>query len=913
VADDRTAVAPIATDGRVERVSTRAWSRHKTIGSAIRAASEGTTIAVAAGVYRERLVLDRSVTIVAEDVAGSVELVSPDGPALSVRFGAAAVRGITVRGAIDVAAGTLTMESALVTGGTVQIRGSATAMLRQCALEDVPGAGLEAVDGARVEAHDLRMERIGGPGVVVDGAAQVQLTRARFTAVNGAGVTVGGAATAVLEHCDIGHVESAGVELSGTGSAKLVDCEIHDIGGDGVRALGSAAFGPDWWPPMQPGRVAGAEVGEPGGTYGLVLQRCVISRTKLSGLMLGGEAQASVSDSQVDRAGTAGVLTAQDSRVALIDTRIINTVKTGLAVRDEAQVRVTGGMIADSSANGLYSAGGQAVLSGCEIRRSRFTAVHLMGTASAALLDCVISGTPEIGIRAGERAILHLRGGLIESADLHGVHVDGAADAILKDVTITGGRIAVHVDTPHRPLIENCRIKDVGQTGIEVASKAAPSIVRTTVSGCGAAGIFVDEDAAPVIEDCEITAAGGSGLAVWGGAAPVIRGLTVNRCRKNGLYFGAGAHGQVTDVKVGHTQYAAIYVGPKADPAFTRCHVHHADEDVSAEESALAAYEECWSSDVPSAVWPTSRPAARVADGPHHDTGPDKAAGSGTAPAGEADLGSLLAQLHGLIGLARVKQDVETMIKLVQMVKRRREAGLSPPPMSRHLVFAGNPGTGKTTVARLYGQLLAALGMLSSGHLVEVDRGTLVGEYVGHTAPKTQAAFRRAIGGVLFIDEAYALVPEGQGTDFGQEAISTLVKLMEDQRDEIVVIVAGYPEQMTHFIAANPGLSSRFSRTLTFDDYTSDELVEIVESQASQHQYRLSAAARTALKDYLAATGRGEGFGNGRFARKVFQHMTEQHAGRVTELDNPTDDQLSMLEPEDLVRLDIDVHDEEAA
>jgi SpoVK/Ycf46/Vps4 family AAA+-type ATPase len=270
-------------------------------------------------------------------------------------------------------------------------------------------------------------------------------------------------------------------------------------------------------------------------------------------------------------------------------------------------------------------------------------------------------------------------------------------------------------------------------------------------------------------------------------------------------------------------------------------------------------------------------------------------------------LEDLLAQLERLVGLVRVKQDVGTLVKLVQMVNRRREAGLSPPPMSRHLVFAGNPGTGKTTVARLYGRLLAALGVLESGHLVEVDRGMLVGEYVGHTAPKTQAAFRRALGGVLFIDEAYALVPEGNSSDFGQEAISTLVKLMEDHREELVVIVAGYPRQMKNFIAANPGLSSRFSRTLTFDDYSSDELVQIVEHQVQEHQYCLADATHAALAGYFDEVARGAGFGNGRFARKVFQQMTERHAARVAELARPSTEQLSTLLVDDVPGLDFDV------
>jgi SpoVK/Ycf46/Vps4 family AAA+-type ATPase len=259
-----------------------------------------------------------------------------------------------------------------------------------------------------------------------------------------------------------------------------------------------------------------------------------------------------------------------------------------------------------------------------------------------------------------------------------------------------------------------------------------------------------------------------------------------------------------------------------------------------------------------------------------------------------------LADLDALVGLGTVKQEVRTLIDLISVGRRRRQAGLKAPSLRRHLVFTGSPGTGKTTVARLYGEILASLGVLQRGHLVEVSRMDLVGEHIGSTALRTAEAFDRARGGVLFIDEAYALSPEDPGRDFGREAIDTLVKLMEDHRDEVVVIVAGYTSEMERFLAVNPGVASRFSRTITFPDYTAEELLHIAEAQAEEHEYQLADATAEALLGYFAALPKGPAFGNGRTARQVFETMIERHAVRVAHLPDATTEQLQLLLPEDL-------------
>lgn len=287
----------------------------------------------------------------------------------------------------------------------------------------------------------------------------------------------------------------------------------------------------------------------------------------------------------------------------------------------------------------------------------------------------------------------------------------------------------------------------------------------------------------------------------------------------------------------------------------------------------------------------TAKPIPKEEAAPTPATAPEK-----------PDLETLLAQLESLVGLQKIKENVKSLINLVKVRKLREASDLAVPPLSLHMVFMGNPGTGKTTVARILAEVYSAIGVLSKGQLIEVDRSGLVAGFVGQTAIKTGDVIKSALGGMLFIDEAYALTASDGGNDFGHEAVETLLKAMEDHRDDLIVVVAGYSELMHDFIGSNPGLQSRFNRYLLFEDYASEELLTIFKNLCQKNDYLLEAPAESFAGRHFQELydRRDENFGNARDVRNFFETAVSVHSDRVSTLDSPTREALMTFTQEDL-------------
>lgn len=453
----------------------------------------------------------------------------------------------------------------------------------------------------------------------------------------------------------------------------------------------------------------------------------------------------------------------------------------------------------------------------------------------------------------------------IESCELRAGHAAGASvtDGSRLQATglkVTKGQYGVVVDDSGG-LLDQCEVRGISDDGIIVRLGADPTIRNSTIADCGFRGVYVYQAARPVIERCDISATGDVGISVALQSAPTITECWIHETRGSGIAFGRGCTGLVDSCRIEQSAAPAIRLDEGAAPVV--------------------------------------REAADPVGGP--PAGAKSADNAVRQDTEKMDL--LLAELDSMIGLPGVKAEVRSLIDEIQVNEWRREAGLAVGAASHHLIFTGAPGTGKTTVARVYGQLLKALGVLPNGQFREVSRRDLVGQYIGHTAEKTTSVFEEALGGVLFIDEAYTLSRAGgANADFGQEAIDTLVKLMEDRRDEVAVIVAGYTHEMVDFLDANSGLASRFAKTLEFENYAPDQLVMIVNRIARNDDYLLTDGLDDGLLEWFGQIERDRNFGNAREARKLLEGMRKAQSGRLRALGRrPTRDDLRTLTLDDLL------------
>ncbi|MER6959760.1 MULTISPECIES: right-handed parallel beta-helix repeat-containing protein [unclassified Streptomyces] len=712
------------------------------------------------------------------------------------------------------------------------------------------------VEEGTPELLDLRIVTRSAAGIEVRGSARPTVRRCTVDNPAGIGIAVVDGGGGVFEECEVVAAGQAGVSVRGGGHPRLERCRVHHTSGAGLSATGENSA--------------------------LEAVGCEVYEVRGSGVQITARAAAHLTDCDVHRTTADGVTLDTDAVLTLADCRIHDIPENAVDLRSRSVLTLTRTTVRQFGRNGLsvWDPGTRVDANQCEIFDSTgdYPAVWVSDGATAVLDSCRVHDVPDalFVLDRGSRAD-------VVDSDLSqvrntAVSVSDGATAQLDDCRIRDAATGAWFrDHGSGGTLNNCTV-DGTQTGVIVTKGADPTVERCTVDSPAEAGFYVSAGGRGSFLNCRVTNSGGYGFHVIDGSRTTLRKCRTERCARGGYEF-ADAGGDPTSGS-----------GPVV-------------EDCTSDESAGVRTPGASAVPEPAVQTTAQSPGLLGVIPEQRATVPEAQPSAADPEISVRTSKDVLGELDTLVGLDSVKREVRALIDMIEVGRRRQQAGLKAASVKRHLVFTGSPGTGKTTVARLYGEILASLHVLEKGHLVEVSRVDLVGEHIGSTAIRTQEAFQRAHGGVLFIDEAYALSPEDAGRDFGKEAIDTLVKLMEDHRDSVVVIVAGYTAEMERFLSVNPGVASRFSRTITFGDYGPEELLRIVEQQAEEHEYQLGPATSEALLKYFTELPKGPAFGNGRTARQTFEAMVERHASRVAQVAEPSKDDLTLLYAEDLPEL----------
>ncbi|AGZ38802.1 ATPase central domain-containing protein [Actinoplanes friuliensis DSM 7358] len=792
------------------------------------------------------------------------------------------------------------------------------------------GAALaRAQAGATISVHPGRYAEklVVGDRITISaepgGAVEVFVEEGSVLAVHGEGAQLRGitlsSADPKLAAVDVysGEVALDDCRISGSawvtllarlqGSLALRGCEVRNSGGAGivVTAPGTSTVEDTV---VRDVSTSGIVVGEQGS---LILRRCVVRDTGANSICVNGDAKLVMEQCEIIGAGKPALVVEQRGRARVNRLTVRGSANVDVFLRSEVDVVITDSEFTGAALQSVHIADGAAPeFKGCTFASAGHTAAHITGKARPVFTDCTVTDS-KIGVNVDGAAAPRFTGLTVRGTSDHVAIVSAEASATVDRLrsTVTqgagllvkdgasldgsdlqvesGNAVALELVGAARGTVREARFTGTGTASLTIDGGSTLDLRSTVLRG---AGLRLGDASELQIRDSEIVDASGDGLLVTAGATVTATQTRVRAARLAGVRWEAGSRGALTDCEILGSGGAGISVETTEPVSITRCVV----QDSGAEDLHRGADAQPVVESLTTGGRATPAAAAYVPE-------PEQADES-APPEPEGELSGPLRELNSLIGLRGVKHEVTALINLIKMSQVRLQMGLPMPPMSRHLVFAGPPGTGKTTVARLYGSVLAELGILSKGHMVEAARADLVGQYIGSTAIKTTELVTKALGGVLFIDEAYTLSAGsgGSGPDFGQEAIDALMKMMEDHRDELVVIVAGYSELMERFLESNPGLASRFTRTVEFPNYSVAELVTITSNLCSKHYYDLTDDAIDALTTYFERVPKNSTFGNGRVARKLFEAMINNQASRLATVPPTKDIELNRLTGADL-------------
>ncbi|MEV4400135.1 right-handed parallel beta-helix repeat-containing protein [Nonomuraea sp. NPDC049607] len=807
------------------------------------------------------------------------------------------------------------------TGGHAIVFDGARGEIKESRIQET--LGFAFVNGTDAAIRDCEIANSTGNAIVVRGSNPT-IVRCRITGgpENCPAVVVKETSAPTVERCDIERASATGLLIEGDSTGTYSDCRISDPGAGTQFGVSVSDRSSPVFRNLRMNGV-GLQITDASGTFESVDIR---DDSRASAISILGNARPTLRDCTIHRSRSNAIFI--NGGRPLIENCTIDggenevTTDPAIFVTGGAAPEITNCSVRRVAGNGLAilerSRGTYSSLRFSATGRGTTAAVGVAGGSDPVLRDLIIEAR-------GSGLLIKGAGGTYEDVDISGgtepsfwmteaagpvarrVRIRDVAGNGLKidasggsysDIAIEGATYpAIYVGEGGDPTVEdariaNCqsglvvnsssgvfaglRITDPQVFGVEAGGGGSITVRDSVVERAGRHAYTVDNGS---FTRCRAVAAGGAGFHVHGGRVR-LEDVTLQGCA-TGAELAEGAAATLRKTKVTGSTGSGVIIRTDESVLLDGCTVRdNAGGDlIGAHRPGVRLVDHDGEFAPATAVG--EEPAVVATAAPAHAGPAEIGESTSGRPDVESPAGSAMAKLEALIGLEQAKAQVRRLADRLRLDMRRRQAGRPVRSAQQHLVFVGPPGTGKTTVAQLWGRIAAELGALKSGHLVEAKRADLVGEHIGETAPRTRKTFERALGGVLFIDEAYTLVPEDSGRDFGGEAIGELLTLMEAHRDEVIMIVAGYPAEMERFLDSNPGLRDRFSRTISFPHYSPAELVEITAKLARDEGYELSQETLPLLASHFQQQLVGPTFSNGRAARNLLEKMADNLAARA--------------------------------